>query len=148
MVNSVVLVGRLTRDPELRKTQSGKSVAGFTLAIDNLGKDAGASFFDVSLWGDSADNLVKYVHKGSLVGVVGRLLQRTYTAKDGHKVEKVEVVANSVQFLDSKPKTDDTSATSVAPTPSNNAHAGTPSTSNSNANAPFSLDDIDADMPF
>lgn len=148
MVNSVVLVGRLTRDPELRKTQSGKSVAGFTLAIDNLGKDAGASFFDVSLWGDSADNLVKYTHKGSLVGVVGRLLQRTYTAKDGRKVEKVEVVANSVQFLDSKPKTDDTNTGNAKPAPSVSAPVGTSHTSNSPANAPFSLDDIDADMPF
>lgn len=106
MVNRVVLVGRLTRDPELRKTNSDKPVASFTLAVDNRNKGADgqktASFIPVTVWNDQATNVCKYVRKGSLVGVDGRLLQRTYEKKDGTKANVLEVVADSVQFLEPK----------------------------------------------
>ena len=106
MVNRVVLVGRLTRDPELRKTNSDKPVASFTLAVDNRNKGADgqktASFIPITVWNDQATNVCKYVRKGSLVGVDGRLLQRSYEKKDGTKANVLEVVADSVQFLEPK----------------------------------------------
>lgn len=106
MINRIVLVGRLTRDPELRKTNSDKPVASFTLAVDNRNKNAEgqktASFIPVTVWNDQATNVCKYVRKGSLVGVDGRLLQRTYEKKDGTKANVLEVVADSVQFLEPK----------------------------------------------
>ncbi|MCQ2792069.1 MAG: single-stranded DNA-binding protein [Bacilli bacterium] len=115
MVNRVVLVGRLTRDPELRKTNSDKPVASFTLAVDNRNKNAEgqktASFIPVTVWNDQATNVCKYVRKGSLVGVDGRLLQRSYEKKDGTKANVLEVVADSVQFLEPKGSKNEASAT-------------------------------------
>lgn len=106
MVNRVVLVGRLTRDPELRKTNSDKAVASFTLAVDNRGKGTDgqktASFIPVTVWNEQANNVCKFVRKGSLVGVDGRLQQRSYDRKDGTKASVLEVVADSVQFLEPK----------------------------------------------
>lgn len=106
MVNRVVLVGRLTRDPELRKTNSDRAVASFTLAVDNRGKGADgkktASFIPVTVWNEQANNVCKFVRKGSLVGVDGRLQQRSFERKDGTKASVLEVVADSVQFLEPK----------------------------------------------
>lgn len=104
-VNRVVLVGRMTRDPELRKTTSDMSVVSFTLAIDGRpGKDGKptTSFISCQAWGNTADNVHKFTHKGSLVAVDGRLQQRTYMSKDNRKVSVVEVVCDSVQFLETK----------------------------------------------
>ena len=106
MINRVVLVGRLTRDPELRKTVNGASVASFTIAVDNRTKgpngEKTTSFIPCTAWNQQAENACKYTHKGSLVGVEGRLNQRSYDAKDGRKVSVVEVICDSVQFLESK----------------------------------------------
>lgn len=106
MINRVVLVGRLTRDPELRKTVNGASVATFTIAVDNRTKgpngEKTTSFIPCTAWNQQAENACKYTHKGSLVGVEGRLNQRSYDAKDGRKVSVVEVICDSVQFLESK----------------------------------------------
>jgi len=106
MINRVVLVGRLTRDPELRKTNSDKPVGSFTLAVDNRQKGPDgkktASFIPVTVWNDQATNVCKYVRKGSLVGVEGRLQQRNFEKKDGSKASVLEVVADSVQFLEPK----------------------------------------------
>ena len=106
MINRVVLVGRLTRDPELRKTVNGASVAAFTIAVDNRTKgpngEKTTSFIPCTAWNQQAENACKYTHKGSLVGVEGRLNQRSYDAKDGRKVSVVEVICDSVQFLESK----------------------------------------------
>lgn len=106
MLNRVVLVGRLTRDPELRKTNSGNSVASFTVAVDNWQKDAEgnktASFIPCTVFNQSAENVSKYARKGSLVGVDGRLTQRTFTRKDGTKGSTFEIICDSVQFLEPK----------------------------------------------
>ena len=89
MINRVVLVGRLTRDPELRKTTTGTSVASFTLAVDNRLKDANGqyttSFIPCVVWKEQAENCVRFIHKGSLVGVEGRLNQRNYEIKKVRK---------------------------------------------------------------
>lgn len=107
MVNNVVLVGRLTRDIELRKTQSGLSVASFTIACDrrlsqeqkNNGEQS-ADFISCVAWRGSADFLGSYGHKGDTVGVEGRIQTRTYD-RDGQKVYVTEIVANSVSILHS-----------------------------------------------
>ena len=108
MMNRVVLVGRLTRDPELRRTTSDIPVASFTLAVDDRTKDANGqrstTFIGVTVWNQAADNVAKYCRKGSLVGVDGRLHQRTYEKRDGSKDSVIEVIADSVQFLEPKSK--------------------------------------------
>lgn len=106
MINSVVLVGRLTKDPELRRTTSGTAVASFTVAVDNRVKgpngEKTTSFIPCTVWNSAAENMSKYTRKGSLVGVTGRLNQRTYDSKDGHKVQVIEVICDNVQFLEPK----------------------------------------------
>ena len=106
MINRVVLVGRLTRDPELRRTQNGTAVASFTVAVDNRTKDVNGnkttSFIPCTIWNQQAENVVRFVHKGSLVGVEGRLNQRSYQNKDGKNVQVIEVICDSVQFLERK----------------------------------------------
>ena len=107
MINSVVLVGRLTRDPELRKTSSGMSVASFTLAVDDSYRGPNGEkvtiFMPISVWGKSADNVAKFTRKGSLVGVSGRLTQRKYVRRsDNVEVSVTEVSASAVEFLDPK----------------------------------------------
>ena len=107
MINNVVLVGRLTRDIELRKTQSGLSVASFTIACDrrlsqeqrNNGEQS-ADFISCVAWRGSADFLGNYGHKGDTVGVEGRIQTRSYD-RDGQRVYVVEVLANSVNLLHS-----------------------------------------------
>ena len=107
MINRVVLVGRLVRDPELRKTVSGISTANFTIAVDNPfnkgpNGEKTASFIPCVAWNQQAENLMKYIRKGSLVGVEGRLNQRTYDSRDGRKVQVIEVSCDNVQYLESK----------------------------------------------
>lgn len=106
MINRVVLVGRLTRDPELRRTQNETPVASFTLAVDDRTKDAEGksttSFINVTVWNNQADNVAKFCRKGALVGVDGRLRQRTFEKRDGTKSSVVEIIADSVQFLEPK----------------------------------------------
>ncbi len=100
-VNQVILLGRLTRDVELRTTTSGKNVASFSLAVDKGGNQEGADFFDITAWDKLAELLDKYTSKGSKVLVQGRLTQDTWE-QDGQKRSKVSVTANDVTFLDSK----------------------------------------------
>lgn len=106
MINRVVLVGRLTRDPELRKTNSDVAVASFTLAVDDRSKNAegkqNTNFIPVTVWREQATNVCKFVRKGSLVGVDGRIVQRSFERKDGTKASALEVVADSVKFLEPK----------------------------------------------
>ncbi len=114
MINRVVLVGRLTRDSELRRTPSGASVASFTIAVDNRAKgpngEKSASFIPCTVWNQQAENVNRFTHKGSLVGVEGRLNQRTYDSKDGRRVSVIEVICDSVQFLERR---EDSSAPQV-----------------------------------
>jgi len=105
-MNTVVLIGRLTRDPELRYVSSGQPVARFTLAVDRTfaterGKGA-ADFIPVVAWRKSAELISTHLSKGRLVAVEGRLQVRFYEAQDGRKLRAAEVVANRIQFLDRK----------------------------------------------
>lgn len=108
MINSVVLVGRLTKDIELRKTQSGLSVASFTVACDRRlsqeqknNNEQSADFINCVAWRGSADFLGKYARKGDTVGVEGKIQTRNYD-RDGQRVYVTEVLANSVNLLHSK----------------------------------------------
>ena len=106
MINNSTIVGRLTRDPDLRYSQAGKAVCNFTLATNRPFKNAQgeneADFIKCLTFGKQAENLANYMRKGSLVGVEGRIQTRSYTNKDGNKVYTTEVVANQVSFLDNK----------------------------------------------
>ena len=106
MINNVVLVGRLTRDPELKTTNSGTSVCSFTIALDNRQKNPdgtkSTSFIPCTAFQQAADNMSKFLKKGSLVGIVGRLNQRSYLNKDNVKVTVIEVLCDNVQFLEPK----------------------------------------------
>ncbi len=103
-MNRVVLVGRLTKDPELRYTPSGVAVATFTLAVNraftNQQGDREADFINCVIWRRPAENVANFLKKGSLAGVDGRIQTRNYEGQDGKRVYVTEVVAESVQFLE------------------------------------------------
>ena len=107
MINNVVLTGRLTRDPELRKTQSGTSVLSFTVAVNRKFDKDETDFINVVAWKHSAEFLSQHGSKGSLVGVEGRIQTRNYEDKDGKMVYVTEVVADNVQLLESKAKAEE-----------------------------------------
>ncbi len=106
MINRVVLVGRLTRDPDLRTTGSGISVATFTLAVDrqftNAQGERGADFISCVIWRKAAENFANFTSKGSLVGIDGRIQTRSYDNKDGQRVYVTEVVVDNFSFLESR----------------------------------------------
>ena len=106
MLNRVVLVGRLTKDPEFRTTPSGVEVSTFTLAVNrtftNAQGEREADFINVVVFRKQAKNVNDYLSKGSLAGVDGRIQSRNYENKEGQRVFVTEVVADSVQFMDSK----------------------------------------------
>ena len=103
MVNRVVIVGRLTRAPELKTTTTGKHVAHFSIAVDDRFNKDNTNFFNVSCWDKTAEFVSKYLDKGRLVAVDGRLQQRKWTTSEGQTRDTVEIVADSVQGLD-KPR--------------------------------------------
>ncbi|MFQ3872627.1 single-stranded DNA-binding protein [Staphylococcus sp. Mo2-1] len=106
MINRVVLVGRLTKDPEFRTTPSGVNIANFTLAVNrtftNAQGEREADFINVVVFRKQAENVNNYLFKGYLVGVDGRIQSRSYENKEGQRVFVTEVVADSVQFLEPK----------------------------------------------
>lgn len=106
MINRVVLVGRMTKDPELRRTSQGDAVTSFILAVNRnfTSKDGQqqADFINCVVWRKPAENIERYCSKGSLVGVEGRIQTRSYDNAQGQKVYVVEVVCDSVQFLDTR----------------------------------------------
>ncbi|AAX91295.1 single strand DNA binding protein [Staphylococcus phage 37] len=106
MINRVVLVGRLTKDPEYRTTPSGVSVATFTLAVNrtftNAQGEREADFINCVVFRKQAENVSNYLFKGSLAGVDGRLQSRSYENQEGRRIFVTEVVCDSVQFLEPK----------------------------------------------
>ena len=106
-INSVVLVGNLTKDPELRHTPSGTAVTTLRVAVNDRVKKGeewtdAAYYFDVTVWGRTAENCAQYLAKGRPVGVQGKLTWREWDAQDGSKRQSVEVVADNIQFLGSR----------------------------------------------
>ncbi|HEX4841542.1 MAG TPA: single-stranded DNA-binding protein [bacterium] len=123
MLNRIILIGRLTRDPELRYVPSGQPVAGFTLAVDrpfvNQQGERATDFIDIVAWRKLAEQVTQHLSKGRLVAVEGRLQIRSYETQDGQKRKVAEVVADAVRFLDRK------GTTSPEPAPAETAEVGT-----------------------
>lgn len=107
MLNNITLIGRISKTPELRKTNTGVSAAEFSFAFDNPDKNAegqrDTTFIDVKAFRELAENVVKHTDKGSKIGLSGQLTSRSYIAKDGSKRVVIYILASSVEFLDSKP---------------------------------------------
>lgn len=102
MLNHNTIMGRLVRDPEIRRTNSGKAVCSFTIACDKPGKDSGASFIDCVAWEKTADFIGNYFAKGSMIVLEGRLESRQYETKDGQKRTVLEVVVSQAHFCERK----------------------------------------------
>ncbi len=154
MLNHIVLMGRLTRDPELRRTGSGIAVASFTLAVDRdyaaQGAERETDFVDIVAWRSTAEFVSKYFTKGRMAVVSGRLQIRNWQDKDGNKRRSAEVVANDVYFGDSKrdgaaPGGFDQSVPSYASAPAPAAYAAP---ANGGASDFAMLEDNDPELPF
>lgn len=148
MLNRTVLVGRMTKDPEMRVTPSGVTVTTFTLAVKRTFKNANgeteADFINIVTFRKTAENVNTFCSKGSLVSVDGRLQSRSYDNQEGRRVYVTEVVADSVQFLETKGKNEN--AQQQAPQ-QNNAAAPPQNKNNPFANATGPID-ISDDLPF
>ena len=153
MLNHIVLMGRLTRDPELRRTGSGIAVASFTLAVDRdyaaQGAEKETDFVDIVAWRNTAEFVSRYFTKGRMAIVSGRLQIRNWTDKDGNKRRSAEVVADNVYFGDSKrdsasaPAGFDQTPSYAAPQPYQQSAPQAPAASG------FSmLEDDDSELPF
>ena len=157
MLNKVFIMGRLTRDPELRRTQNGTPVTSFSLAVDRDFKSQGGEketdFIDVVAWRSTAEFVAKYFTKGRMAVVSGKLQIRSWTDKDGNKRRTAEVIADNVYFADSKSEsTKSTPAAAPAPNPYG-AYAAPPAANPYGAYTPPAsdfamLEDDDAQLPF
>lgn len=109
MINQVTLVGRLTKDPELRITQDGTSVTSITVAVNrhfrNQHGEIEADFVQCTLWKKIAENTAQYCRKGSLVGITGRIQTRHYDNKEGKRIYVTDVLAETIKFLDHRRQT-------------------------------------------
>lgn len=161
MLNSVSLTGRLTRDVDLRCTQSGTATGSFTLAVDRKFKSKNGEretdFVNCQIWRKSAENFANFTHKGALVGIEGRIQTRTYDNAQGQKVFVTEVIVDNFALLESRqasqnsPKSQQTANASATAT--TNASQTTPNASRANTTDPFAnngqpIDIQDDDLPF
>lgn len=102
MINTVIIMGRLTADPELRETQNGTAVSSFTVAVERRFQREQTDFINVVAWKQTAEFVEKYFHKGDMIALRGSIQQRNYEDKNGNKRTAVEVVADEVSFCGSK----------------------------------------------
>ena len=150
MLNHIVIMGRLTRDPELRRTGSGVAVASFTLAVDrDFGKNENGEketdFIDCVAWRQTGEYVSKYFTKGRMAVVSGRLQIRPWTDKDGNKRRTAEVVADNVYFGDSRRDGDNAGAYSA---PAAGSFGGYSAPASAPASDFAMLEDDDAQLPF
>ncbi|MBR3973043.1 MAG: single-stranded DNA-binding protein [Oscillospiraceae bacterium] len=149
MLNHITIMGRLTRDPELRRTGSGVAVASFTVAVDRdykaEGQDRETDFIDCVAWRNTGEFVSKYFHKGSMIVVSGRLQIRSWTDKEGNKRRTAEVVADNCYFGDSKKNDSSSSGGDYG----SNSYGGGEYGGYSAPGSDFAeLDDDDAQLPF
>lgn len=151
MINRVVLVGRLTKDPEFRTTQSGVDVANFTLAVNrnftNAQGEREADFINVVVFRKQAENVNNYLSKGSLAGVDGRIQSRSYENNEGKRIFITEVVADGVQFLEPKGNNNQ-NISQGQQTGTRKQQTGNVAKDNPFANANGPIDITDDDLPF
>ncbi|MDR0952352.1 MAG: single-stranded DNA-binding protein [Oscillospiraceae bacterium] len=150
MLNHISLMGRLTRDPELRSTPSGTSVASFTLAVDRdfASRESGerqTDFIDVVAWRQTGEFVSKYFQKGSMAVVSGRLQIRDWQDRDGNKRRSAEVVAENVYFGESKRREGDGSSNRGEPA---HRYSGGGFAAENKGSSFSELDDGDGDLPF
>ena len=142
-MNKVLLVGRLTRDPEVRTMSTGNSVANFSIAVNrnfkNKDGNVEADFINIVVYGRQVESISKYVFKGSQVGLEGRMQTRTYDAQDGTKRYVTEVIADNVEFLGSKNNSDNSQV---------NAYVDTTSSVFMDAPSPEEGIDVSSEDPF
>ena len=148
MLNKIILMGRLTRDPELRRTGSGTAVTSFSLAVDrdfkSQGGDKETDFIDIVAWRNTAEFVSKYFTKGRMAVVEGRLQMRDWTDKDGNKRRTAEVVADNVYFGDTKREGGDYNAA-----PAYSAPAGRSNTASYSGMSDFAeIGEEDGELPF
>lgn len=156
MINNVVLVGRLTKDPDLRYTQNGTAVANFTLAVNrtftNQDGEREADFINCVIWRKAAENLANMVGKGAQIGVTGRIQTRNYENKEGQRVFVVEVVAENFQMLESRNKQNGQNNANTGASNNNaNEHSRNQQNSTQSNTDPFggsSIDVTDDSLPF
>lgn len=157
MLNHIVLMGRLTRDPELRRTGSGVAVASFTLAVDRdfaaQGAEKETDFVDIVAWRNTAEFVSRFFTKGRMAVVSGRLQIRNWQDKDGNKRRSAEVVADNVYFGDSKkdgaaPASFDQSASFSQPSGFSQAAYQAPAAPAAAAGSGFAMLDDDSELPF
>lgn len=146
MFNLVVLTGRLTADPELKTTQSGVSVVSFCVAVQRQyksGEDPITDFINIVAWRHTAEFVTKYFHKGNMIGIEGSIQTRKYTDKDGNNRTAFEVLANNVQFVESKRNSADVNVTADSEDPLKQV-------SENLQNAGFDMANVsdDGDFPF
>lgn len=149
-MNKAILMGRLTRDPELRTTPSQISVATFTLAVDRRYKSASGErqtdFINIVAWRGLADFVGKYCRKGIKLAIVGNIQTRTYDDKDGKRVYVTEVVADEIEFAESKRANEENKDSSYSNSPMNSPDTNTGSSENVDG---FAItDDDDTSLPF
>jgi len=154
LLNRVILIGRLTQDPELRYTNSGTAVASFTLAVDRArasqNGERETDFINIVVWQKQAEHCAQYLHKGRLAAVDGRLQLRSYDNREGQKVRVAEIVADTVRFLDRADSNGQPAASSERPRQS--TASAKPSSPPRFEDDPFA-DDVDFsisddDLPF
>lgn len=141
MLNSIVIMGRLVADPELRTTASGLSVTSFTVAVDRsfarAGEERQTDFIPVVAWRSTADFVTRYFHKGSMIAVQGSLQSRNYEDKNGNKRTAYEIVASEVSFCGSKAETGTAGVPAAAPAAYSNSTADDFSTVVDDDDLPF-----------
>ncbi len=150
MINKAIIMGRLTRDPELRHTGSGTPVCSFTVAVDNgYGENRQADFINCVAWNKTAEFVSKYFTKGRMIIVIGRIATRTWEGQDGKKNYVTEVVANEVSFGESKRSQESGGYTAPAPATGIPSAPAAPAFPENTAEDDFTpLLDTDDDLPF
>ena len=153
MLNRIIIMGRLARDPELRHTQTGTAVASFSLAVDRDFKDKATGdrttdFIDVVAWRQTGEFVSRYFTKGRMAVVEGRLQIRDWTDKDGGKRRSAEVVADNVYFGDSKRDGGDNSGYNPGYAPAPASHSAAPSNFSASGSDFAEIGEDDGELPF
>lgn len=136
-MNKVILKGRLSKDVDLRTTTTGKNVATTNIAVNRYGKDAGADFIPLVVWGDRAENFAKYLSKGREVLVEGKIQIRSYEGKDGGKRYATEVIVDNFEFCGSRDDGGNNSQQSQQSHESGGGYFGAPGFSAADNDIPF-----------